>query len=76
MLRWRSGRAARGTTSALNQAVRRNIERFPKDFAFQLSKEEFENCRSQIVISNPAAKTSSSMLMRETPGNWQKSTLP
>jgi hypothetical protein len=31
------------TTSNLNKAVRRNIERFPEDFMFQLSKEEFEN---------------------------------
>jgi hypothetical protein len=44
------------TTSALNQAVRRNLERFPEDFAFRLSREEFGNWRSQIVISNPAAK--------------------
>ena len=37
---------------ALNQAVQRNIERFPEDFMFQLSKEEFENLRSQIVTSS------------------------
>src|SRR5271166_917876 len=36
-------------TRALNQAVRRNIERFPEDFAFLLSKDELENWRSQIV---------------------------
>ena len=42
------------TTSALNQAVRRNIKRFPGDFAFQLFKEEMANWRSQIVTSNPA----------------------
>jgi hypothetical protein len=36
-------------TGALNQAVRRNMERFPEDFAFRLSKAEFENWRSQIV---------------------------
>ena len=36
----------------LNQAVKRNIERFPSDFMFQLSKEEFENWKSQNVISN------------------------
>ncbi|MFT7824850.1 MAG: ORF6N domain-containing protein [Sulfurimonas sp.] len=36
----------------LNQAVKRNIDRFPDDFMFQLSKEEFENWKSQIVISN------------------------
>ncbi len=39
-------------TRVLNQAVRRNIRRFPEDFMFQLSKEEFENWKSQIVISN------------------------
>ena len=39
-------------TRVLNQAVQRNIERFPGDFMFQLSKEEFENLRSQIVTSS------------------------
>ncbi|MEJ5169198.1 MAG: ORF6N domain-containing protein [Arcobacteraceae bacterium] len=36
-------------TKALNQAVKRNEARFPSDFRFQLSSEEFENLRSQIV---------------------------
>jgi hypothetical protein len=35
-------------TKAFNQAVKRNIERFPEDFAFQLSKAELEQWRSQI----------------------------
>ncbi|OHB72380.1 MAG: DNA-binding protein [Planctomycetes bacterium RBG_16_43_13] len=39
-------------TRALNQAVRRNINRFPEDFMFQLTKEEMDNWKSQIVISN------------------------
>ena len=39
------------TTKALNQAVRRNRTRFPEDFAFRLSAEEFGNLRSQIVTS-------------------------
>ena len=39
-------------TRVLNQAVKRNIERFPDDFMFQLTKEELENWMSQIVISN------------------------
>ncbi|MDA0738125.1 MAG: ORF6N domain-containing protein [Nitrospirae bacterium] len=43
-------------TRALVQAVKRNIERFPTHFMFQLSEEEFEYWRSQIVISNPSAK--------------------
>ncbi len=36
-------------TKVLNQAVKRNIDRFPKDFMFQLSREEAEFSRSQIV---------------------------
>jgi hypothetical protein len=44
------------STSALNQAVQRNRDRFPEDFMFQLNKAEFENWKSQIVISNSAAK--------------------
>jgi len=39
-------------TKALNQAVKRNIERFPDDFMFQLTVEEFENLKSQIVTSS------------------------
>jgi len=38
-------------TRALNQAVRRNIDRFPKDFMFALTREEIRNI-SQIVISS------------------------
>ena len=39
-------------TKVLKQAVRRNIKRFPDDFMFELTKEEFENWRSQFVTSN------------------------
>ena len=39
-------------TGALNQAVKRNIRRFPESFMFQLTKTEFENWKSQTVISN------------------------
>jgi hypothetical protein len=39
-------------TRILNQAVKRNIKRFPDDFMFQMTKEEFEIWKSQIVISN------------------------
>lgn len=39
-------------TRALNQAVKRNIRRFPERFMFQLTKEEFESWKSQIVTSN------------------------
>ncbi len=37
---------------ALIQAVKRNIDRFPEDFMFQLEQEEFANLKSQIVISS------------------------
>ena len=40
-------------TRVLLQAVKRNIDRFPDDFMFQLNSEEAESLRSQIVISNP-----------------------
>ncbi|MFH1540733.1 MAG: ORF6N domain-containing protein [Elusimicrobiota bacterium] len=39
-------------TKSLNLAVKRNIDRFPYDFMFQLTKEEFDNLRCQIVTSN------------------------
>ena len=44
------------STNAPNQAVKRNRARFPDDFMFQLSGEEFSYWKSQIVISNPRAK--------------------
>ncbi len=39
-------------TKRLKEAVRRNIERFPEDFMFEMSKEEFDNWRSQFASSN------------------------
>ncbi len=39
-------------TKMLKRAVRRNITRFPNDFMFELTKDEFENLRSQIGTSN------------------------
>jgi ORF6N domain len=39
-------------TKVLNQAVSRNKERFPEDFMFGLTHEEFENLTSQIVTSS------------------------
>ena len=39
-------------TKVLNQAVQRNLKRFPDDFMFQLSKDELNIWRSQIVTSN------------------------
>ena len=39
-------------TKRLKEQVRRNIERFPEDFMFELSKDELENWRSQFATSN------------------------
>jgi ORF6N domain len=39
------------TTAALNQAVKRNADRFPSDFAYQLTGQEFTDLMSQSVIS-------------------------
>lgn len=39
-------------TRVLNQAVKRNISRFPEKFRFQLTREEYENLKSQFVISS------------------------
>jgi len=47
-------------TRALNQAVKRNIERFPDDFLSQLDDEEFQNWKSQIVITLAAPRLSDS----------------
>src|ERR1700730_13723892 len=38
-------------TKALNLAVKRNLKRFPRDFMFQLTKQEFDNLRFQIEAS-------------------------
>jgi hypothetical protein len=43
------------TTRRFNEAFKRNRRRFPSDFAFQLTPEEFESLRSQIVTSNAQA---------------------
>ena len=47
-------------TKVLNQAVKRNIDRFPSDFMFQLTEEEIENLRSQYATSSSGATPSRS----------------
>ena len=49
-------------TKVLKQAVKRNIDRFPEDFMFEMTVEEFQNWRSQFVTSN-----SDSMGLRYAP---------
>jgi len=53
-------------TRTLNQAVKRNIERFPSDFMFQLSKAEFDAVKSDEVL------ISQSVISKETRGGRQK----
>lgn len=48
------------TTSALNQAVKRNSDRFPGDFMFQLSPQEWTHLRSQSVIAKSETSAQSS----------------
>jgi hypothetical protein len=43
-------------TRILKQQVKRNMERFPIDFMFELTKDEFNNLRSQIVTSSWSEK--------------------
>ena len=59
-------------TKRLNEAVKRNAGRFPGDFMFQLSKEETDGLRSQIVASSlkPQIATSSFRLQSEA-SNWR-----
>jgi phage regulator Rha-like protein len=52
-------------TKVLNQAVKRNIERFPKDFAFNIDYQSFINLRSQIVTSNRGGRRHMPMAFTE-----------
>ena len=49
-------------TKVLNQAVKRNIERFPERFMFKLAKEDVDNLRSQIEDSNAATSLRSQIV--------------
>ena len=58
-------------TKALNQAVKRNINRFPEDFMFQLTKEEASRSRSQIVTSNQRLESLRSQIVTIKNGRGQ-----
>lgn len=49
------------TTSALNQAVKRNIDRFPEDFRFQLTEEEWVSISSQNVTTSASKRPKTSL---------------
>ena len=59
-------------TRVLNQAVKRNIERFPEDFMFQLTKDEAENLRLQIAASN---SRSQNVILKDNLGNLKSQNL-
>ncbi len=46
-------------TKALNQAVKRNIEKFPKDYMFHIDNQDIKNLRSQFVTANISTKSRS-----------------
>ncbi|MCP4264654.1 MAG: ORF6N domain-containing protein [Candidatus Brocadiaceae bacterium] len=66
-------------TKVFNQAVKRNMGRFPEDFMFQLTKDEYDSLRSQIVTSKsggrrylPYAFTEHGILMLSSTLNSKK----
>ncbi len=52
-------------TKVLNQSVKRNLKRFPKDFMFQLTKDEFEDLKSQIVTTSWGGRRTSPYVFTE-----------
>ena len=60
-------------TKVLNQAVKRNIERFPEDFMFQLNKEEFENwksCNSSNIIVKKGTSNNVDIFLENLPFDY------
>ena len=64
------------STKALNQAFRRNKQRFPDDFVFQLTKGEFEMMRSQIVTTSRDARAMRSQIVTTSQKYRRSDSLP
>ena len=62
-------------TRVLNQAVKRNLQRFPDDFMFRLTKNEFDDIKSQVDAINKDS-TMSSQIVMTYPGKRPSSALP
>jgi len=60
------------TTGRLNEQVKRNKERFPAEFMFQLTKEESDNMMSQFVISNEDSLRSQNAILKKGRGRHRK----
>ena len=54
-------------TFRFNEAIKRNRHRFPADFMFQLTREEFDALRSQIAMSKPAELIANCDEFRQAP---------
>ncbi|MBR4600311.1 MAG: ORF6N domain-containing protein [Treponema sp.] len=59
-------------TKVLNQAVKRNIERFPEDFMFQLDEEEFDDLKSQFLPSEADNANLKSQIVTSSWGGTRK----
>jgi hypothetical protein len=57
-------------THVLNQAVKRNLERFPEDFMFKLGQDEHKNLISQIVISSSGRKNDGNLKSQSVTSSW------
>ncbi len=69
-------------TRVFNQAIKRNIDSFPEEFMFQLTEKEFNDLRSQIVMSNSqvidnqSSSSSQIVMMKKIPNNRTGKYLP
>jgi hypothetical protein len=63
-------------TKVLNQAVKRNIKRFPKDFMFRITPEEWEGMWSQIVTTSKSGKSTRSQTVTSFQVSRRKDNMP
>lgn len=63
-------------TKVLNQAVKRNIKRFPEDFMFRLTLKEWEEMRSQFVTTYDAQNTMQSQIVTASQNKRNKAVTP
>lgn len=63
-------------TKVLNQAVKRNIKRFPKDFMFRLTPDEWESMWSQIVTTSETVKSTRSQTVTTFQQSRRKDNMP
>jgi phage regulator Rha-like protein len=64
------------STKVLNQAVKRNIKRFPKDFMFRLTYDEWQGMWSQIVTTSENEKTTRSQTVTTFQASRRKDNTP